>query len=105
MKLGLQLGRHDIDNLASEIDSQQLSEWMAYDRLDPIGPDGTYLMLAQVAYQIYMQSTHFTGSRKLTDFMPNFCPEPVKKRTLTDKAYIIASMFGCPVKNPRDQTS
>lgn len=50
MTLALEFGRPDVDAFASEMSSQQLTEWMAFDRISPIGPARFDLLAGLIAW-------------------------------------------------------
>jgi hypothetical protein len=57
----------------AEIDSQEFAEWMAYDRVQPFGPERADMGPAQLC-ALFANVNRKQGSRpfKVADFMPDF---------------------------------
>ncbi len=58
------------------IDSRELTEWMAYYRLEPFGADRLELMIAQLtAIVVNALRSKGTSPRKPEDFIPKFAED------------------------------
>lgn len=60
--------------IETTIDSRELSEWMAYDRIDPIGPDRFDALAATVAYAA--AQPHSRQRLDPRQFIPKWEPPP-----------------------------
>jgi hypothetical protein len=109
MRLALACGRVDVDRLAAELTSAELSEWQAFDRIEPFGGERGDLQAAGVAWMVY-KTAHPTGKLRVADFMPTFgppaddAPAAEKKRPPAELARdriragfaVLAAMFKAP---------
>lgn len=76
-RLALALGRADVDGLLSELTSRQLTEWMAYSRLEPFGPnEAEWRMghLMSLLANLFRPKTNRNGY-EAGDFMRDFAKE------------------------------
>ena len=73
-RLAARLGMSIVE-AQSRIDAREFAEWMAYDRLSPIGDDRADASAALVAYTV---ASVFGGRAKFEDFMPEYGREERK---------------------------
>jgi hypothetical protein len=91
MRLALAAGKQP-DELAASITSKQFSEWMAFDRIEPIGEERIERMLALVCAVI--ANCHRTKGRKwqVKDFLPDYQREPGERMTVEQSADFLKSL-------------
>jgi hypothetical protein len=104
MTLALEFGRHDVDKFASELTSRQLTEWMAFDRLSPIGGERLDANSALIAWTNYKTAT---GDKKLgiKDFVLTYGRPAKRKRETPEqqKARINAAFLAMIARSkPRE---
>lgn len=77
-----------VSQLSSEMTSQELTEWMAYDRFDPIGGYRQDLQTAHVLYGKFGSKNN-----RISDFLP-VDPNPMtdEKRAQLEKQKRIAEL-------------
>ena len=63
--------------MLAEMPASELTEWMAYERLDPFGSDREDLRAATVACTV---ANSQGGKTKPADFMPDWRPEEEKRQ-------------------------
>jgi hypothetical protein len=91
-----------VRRLLAEVDSRELSEWMAYDSLDPIGDErGDYQ--AGVVAATLANVWRGKGQKACApgDFVPRFGAEPPDQETLIEKAKALALALGGEVISER----
>lgn len=83
--------------------SRQLSEWEAYDRIDPIGTWTDYMKFAQleslifnIVSKLYTKKGHTPVTTTPADFMPNWSMEKKepKRQTVEEQKKILLDIFG-----------
>jgi hypothetical protein len=81
--------------MLAEISSEQLSEWMAYSKLEPWGEDRDDLRMGIVA-SVIANSNRGKGQKpfKPTDFMPSFEPVDPEEQTARLLAKAMAALGG-----------
>ena len=74
------------------IDSREFSEWIAYDAIDPIGPDRPERNSAQVC-AVIANSVRGKGDKAwhMKDFLPRYGPP--QRRTVAELAAILNRHF------------
>ena len=75
----MSVGQVDVDALLSSLSSRQLTEWMAYDQLEPFGERRADLRMAVLASLIANANRDPDKRREPftpADFMPRFEAEP-----------------------------
>ncbi len=95
------VGQVDVDALLSSISSRQLTEWMAYDQLEPFGERRADLRMAILASLIANANRDPDKRREPfspADFMPRFESEPqaqpdVPRQTWQQQKAIMQSLF------------
>lgn len=93
--MALALGRANVDEMLCEISSEQLSEWMAYSRLEPWGEERDDLrmgIIASTIANVYREK----GKKpfKPQDFMPAFDPVSEEEATARLLAKAMAAFGG-----------
>jgi hypothetical protein len=90
-KLARALGM-SVRRCMDEIDSAELSEWMAFDQLDPIGQDREDLRMGILASTI-VSAAHPKSKCRPLDFMPDFAGKrkgKVRKQTASEIESVLA---------------
>ena len=91
----MKVGRLDVDAMLSEISSHTLSEWMAYDRLEPWGEERADLRAGIIAATIANSMRGKKGKPfKPADFMPKFEMEDEEMAVATMIAKMRAALGG-----------
>ena len=84
------------DYLLNDLTSAQLSEWEAYNMLDPIGKWRDDFMIAQLTGLVYNMGIQIHGKKgtkltEYTDFMPEWdAKEPKRQSTETMKELLLS---------------
>jgi hypothetical protein len=82
-----------VRELLGKLDSRELTEWMAYDGLDPIGQERDDLRAGIVASTV--ANCHSVKAKfKPSDFVPKFGPRVEKRKTPADLALIAQAITG-----------
>jgi len=87
-----------VRRLLAEVDSRELAEWQAFDRLDPIGQDRDDWRAGIVAATVANRSRG-KGERAYSpaDFVPDFDPQPPTHAELAEKVKLLALAWGAEV--------
>jgi hypothetical protein len=93
MKLALAMGRLDVDALAAELSSDQLNEWMAYDRIEPFGGDRADIHAALIQHSQYLMQAGGKGKLKVSDFMPRFGASRRRRETAKEVSHRLRAGF------------
>jgi hypothetical protein len=88
-----------VRQLLAEVDSRELAEWMAYDRLDPLGDERADYRAAIIAATVANRSRG-KGERSYSpaDFVPDFDAQPPTHAELAEKARLLALAWGAEEK-------
>ena len=78
-RLALALGR-TVGELQEHMTAAELREWMAYDGINPIGPDRFDWLFGQLAF--VTASVHSTKKLRIRDFVPTWDPVAREERSL-----------------------
>lgn len=92
--------------MLGELTSEQLVYWMAYNRLEPFGPLGSWQRAGQVAAMI--GNTHLRkGGRPFTpqDFMPTAPKNAKKKQSLAEMKSVLMTMVAPGAKAEEKKTN
>jgi hypothetical protein len=91
------MGRADVDRMLDEIPSPLLTEWMAYDQLDPIGEERGDYLIAMLC-SVIVNSNPYRGKdspvAKAEDFMPFMDQEERKQIKMKRVRDAFMSMVG-----------
>lgn len=100
MKLTLALGHNSVQECQRHVSSREFAEWMAYDRLDPIGPERQDVMLAQIAWLLAETNRNKKKQKKafkVTDFLPDWGTGRKQKepawKVMKDKMALLTALF------------
>jgi len=74
MALGMSVRRAQ-----QEIDSSEFAEWIAYDRLDPYGPERADLNAAIIAREVALPNMKKGAKITPADFMPKYGRRPERQ--------------------------
>lgn len=77
------------------MDAREFAEWIAYDKLDPIGDERMEYMHAQTAYVTAVANAGKKARRiKFSDFLPKHGPKPKKTQGQIEGTFrMIANAF------------
>lgn len=80
-RLALELGQADVDGMLAGLTRRQVIRWLAYDRVEPIGPPREDVRHARMMWLIYTR----TRSRKdkplkVADFIPRWSAVSTKAK-------------------------
>jgi hypothetical protein len=93
-----------VRQLLQSIDSRELSEWMAYDQMEPFGEERADLRAGIITSMIHNVNIVKGKPASPIDFMPEFDRQPKKKpgkQTTEDQLALarqIAAVFGVQTK-------
>lgn len=92
-RLALALGR-TVAELEATLDAREMAEWIAYDRLEPIGPDGDRLIAANLC--ALTTAAHFKtrGKPRAADFLPWVAEADRKSKRITDQQGMMEFLKG-----------
>ena len=81
--------------LQQSMDAREFAEWLAYDKMDPIGDERQEYMLAQIPYIFALVNAGKKGRKiKLSDFLPKHGPKRrASNKDLAGKFRAFAGMF------------
>lgn len=101
-QLAVKLGHVNVDRMLSEIDSRQLSEWMAFANLDPFDESRADIRSAIVAQTVAAAS----GSKRtfrLQDFMIQYGNREHKQQSLADAKMVVKNYMNArnKIKNKK----
>ena len=84
-----------VKQLLAEMDSAELTEWMAYEQVEPFGEWRADLRAGIIASTI-ANALRGRGSRPLTpeDFMPQFAPRAAQEMSVDETIAAFAAAFG-----------
>ena len=95
MRIADRWGRHDVDELMSEMSADQIAEWDAFFDLCPHDTDRLELMLAQLTAVIY--AANGGKGKDARDFIPDYVqitPEQQSEADIKAKMMHFATVFG-----------
>jgi hypothetical protein len=88
-----------VRRLLAEVDSRELTEWMAYNALDPLGDERGDFQAAIIAATVANRwRQKGEAAHKPEDFVPKFDAEPPTLEELVNKARLLALALGGEVK-------
>jgi hypothetical protein len=84
-----------VRSLLAEMDSRELTEWMAYDVVEPFGDGRGDIQAGVVASTIAnIHRTKNARPYKPTDFVPRYGEPPPREPTADEAAAATMAMFG-----------
>jgi hypothetical protein len=84
MRLALACGRVDVDRMLAEMTSTQLTEWMAYYRLEKFGPlteERRSAKLLALLGNVYRDHERKPSPYTVEDFMPTYEKDVIERKT------------------------
>ena len=87
-QLALKLGYINVDRMLTEIDSRQLSEWIAFARLEPFDESRADIRSAIIA-QTVAAASGVKRRFKIEEFMPTYGQREAKQQTLVDAKMVV----------------
>jgi hypothetical protein len=81
----------------ASLNARQIAEWIAYDQLEPIDPEGRADWRAAMLAATVANYSGRAGKkgRKISDFMPKFTrPRKKSLRELKDMVIMLGKMYG-----------